>query len=130
MLVSIDPYRGARSAVRHLAELGHERIVHLTGPARATDSIERVMALGVMSAFRERGLSVPRDVSVVGFDDVPEAAYLYPPLTTVRQDFAALGQLMMHKILVSLEEDEPPTIDTPIPTHLVVRDSTRERRPQ
>lgn len=178
MLVSIDQYRGARSAVRHLAELGHERIVHLTGPARATDSIERVqgwrdevaewglrvpepvvgdwtaesgyrigqqldmqpgdavfasndlMALGVMSAFRERGLSVPRDVSVVGFDDVPEAAYLYPPLTTVRQDFAALGQLMMQKILVSLEEDEPPTIDTPIPTHLVVRESTRERKPQ
>ncbi len=174
-LVSIDQYRGARSAVRHLAELGHERIVHLAGPARATDSIERVqgwrdevaewrlrvpepvvgdwtaesgyrlglqvdvrpgdavfasndlMAIGAMSAMRERGLSVPDDVSVVGFDDIPEAAYLFPPLTTVRQDFAALGELMIQKLLVSLEEGEPATPDTPLPTRLIVRESSRAR---
>ncbi len=175
VLVSIDQYRGARSAVRHLAELGHERILHVTGPARATDSIERVqgwrdevaewhlrvpepivgdwtaesgytigrridvrpgdavfasndlLAMGLMSAFRERGLVVPDDISVVGFDDVPEAAYLYPPLTTVRQDFAALGELMMQKVLLALEEPGPPSVDTPLPTRLVVRESTRSR---
>ena len=174
--MSIDQYRGARSAVRHLAELGHDRIVHLAGPPRATDSIERVrgwrdelaertarasrspssatglpragyligkemevepgtavfasndhMAIGLMAALRERGLSVPEDVSVVGFDDVPEAGYLYPPLTTVRQDFAALGELIMQKVLLALEEDEPATPDTPLPTRLVVRESTRQR---
>ncbi|MDI1289954.1 MAG: LacI family DNA-binding transcriptional regulator [bacterium] len=175
ILVSIDQYRGARLAVRHLAELGHHRILHMMGPTGATDSIERVrgwrdelaewrlsapepmvgdwtadsgfqlgreievepgsavfasndlMAMGLMSALRERGLSVPGDVSVVGFDDVPEAAYLYPPLTTIRQDFAALGELMMQKILIALEEHEPTTSDTPMPTRLVVRDSTSQR---
>ena len=45
------------------------------------------MALGAMRALREAGRRVPRDVSVVGFDDVPEAAYYEPPLTTIRQDF-------------------------------------------
>ncbi len=173
LLVQIDQYRGARSAVRHLAELGHTRIAHLAGPARAADAVERVrgwrdelaerglpvvdliygdwtagggyaigremdiepgmaiftsndlMALGLMSALRERSLSVPDDVSIVGFDDIPEAAFLYPPLTTVRQDFAALGELMLQKVLVALEEGQDETTDTPLPTRLVVRESAR-----
>jgi DNA-binding LacI/PurR family transcriptional regulator len=50
------------------------------------------MALGAIRALRDAGLRVPEDVSVVGFDDVPEAAYFDPPLTTVHQDFAALGR--------------------------------------
>ncbi len=172
-LVSIDQYRGARAAVRHLAELGHTRIVHLAGPEQATDASERMrgwrdelaewrleavkplhgdwsaqsgftlgsqldfqsgdavfvgndqMAIGLMSALRHKGLSVPDDVSIVGFDDVPEAAYLFPPLTTVRQDFAALGQMLMQKVLVALEEGTADAVDTPLPTQLVIRDSTR-----
>ena len=173
-LVSIDQYRGARTAVRHLAELGHERILHIAGPQRASDSAERIRgyrdelaarrldvldpiygdwtaagghrlgtsldiepgtaifasndltALGLFSALREKGLRVPDDVSIVGFDDIPEAGYLYPPLTTVRQDFAALGQMMMHKVLLELEDPgQGGTSDTPLPTQLVVRDSTR-----
>jgi len=50
------------------------------------------MAIGVLRAFHERGVRVPQDVSVVGFDDIPESAYLIPPLTTVRQDFSAVGR--------------------------------------
>ena len=49
------------------------------------------MALGVLSALAELGFGVPTDVSVAGFDDVPDAAYFTPALTTVRQDFAALA---------------------------------------
>jgi DNA-binding LacI/PurR family transcriptional regulator len=49
------------------------------------------MALGLIRAMREAGLSVPDDVSVVGFDDIPEAGYYLPPLTTLRQDFAEVG---------------------------------------
>lgn len=84
------------------------------------------MAIGVLSALREAGLRVPEDVSIVGFDDVPEAGYLYPPLTTVRQEFAMLGELIMQKLLVAIEETDALTEDTPVPTHLVVRQSTRE----
>jgi DNA-binding LacI/PurR family transcriptional regulator len=50
------------------------------------------MALGAMGALAERGLRVPADVSIVGFDDVPEAGYYMPPLTTVRQDFGEVGR--------------------------------------
>jgi DNA-binding LacI/PurR family transcriptional regulator len=50
------------------------------------------MALGVLRAFAEAGRQVPVDVSVVGFDDIPEAPFMIPPLTTVRQDFGALGR--------------------------------------
>jgi Transcriptional regulators len=82
------------------------------------------MSIGLMSALRERGLSVPDDVSVVGFDDLPEAPYLFPPLTTVRQDFAALGSLMMQKVLLAVEEPDSAAESTPLPTTLVVRAST------
>ncbi len=82
-------------------------------------------ALGLLSALRERGLRAPKDISVVGFDDVPESAFFFPPLTTVRQDFAALGRQMMQKVLLALEESEDATPDTPLPTELIVRKSTR-----
>jgi DNA-binding LacI/PurR family transcriptional regulator len=85
------------------------------------------MAIGLIRAQLEAGRRVPEDVSVVGFDDIPEAGYLYPPLTTVRQDFAALGELIMQKVLIAVEEPEAATEDTPLPTHLIVRQSTRAR---
>ena len=49
------------------------------------------MALGVLRALHEAGRQVPDEVSVVGFDDIPEAAFLIPPLTTIHQDFATSG---------------------------------------
>jgi DNA-binding LacI/PurR family transcriptional regulator len=57
------------------------------------------MALGVMRALAERGLRVPADVSVVGFDDVPEAGYYLPPLTTVRQDFGEVGRKALNTLI-------------------------------
>jgi len=59
------------------------------------------MAIGVLRALHEAGRRVPGDVSVVGFDDVPEAPYLLPPLTTVRQDFAELGR---HSLALLVEQ--------------------------
>ena len=56
------------------------------------------MALGVLAAFREAGVRVPEDVSVVGFDDIPEAAFFSPPLTSLRVDFAALGRRMLVRV--------------------------------
>jgi DNA-binding LacI/PurR family transcriptional regulator len=61
------------------------------------------MALGVQLALHEAGRSVPDDVSVVGFDDVPEAGFYIPPLTTVRQDFAELGRMSVERLLAAIE---------------------------
>jgi len=66
---------------------GRKRRLPFTAVFAANDQ----MALGVIHAFREAGLDVPRDVSIVGFDDIPESAHFWPPLTTVRQDFGDLG---------------------------------------
>lgn len=61
------------------------------------------MALGVLRAFKEAGVRVPDDVSVVGVDDQPESGYFTPPLTTVRQDFEELGRRCMDIMLSSIE---------------------------
>lgn len=63
------------------------------------------MALGLLRRVHEVGREVPRDLSVVGFDDIPEAAYFTPPLTTVRQDFAELGRRCLHLLLGRIEGD-------------------------
>lgn len=80
------------------------------------------MALGLIHAVREAGLSVPGDVSIVGFDDIPEAAHFWPPLTTVRQDFGELGRRGVAMLLNDLTEDTA-TVKTIIPD-LIVREST------
>ncbi|PYY37420.1 LacI family transcriptional regulator [Curtobacterium sp. MCPF17_046] len=61
------------------------------------------MALGVLHAFAEEGLRVPDDIAVVGFDDIPEAAHFTPPLTTVRQDFQAMGERVLASARALLE---------------------------
>ncbi|WP_243639382.1 LacI family DNA-binding transcriptional regulator [Streptacidiphilus pinicola] len=66
------------------------------------------MALGVLRALHEAGRRVPEEVSVVGFDDIPEAAYLTPPLTTVRQDFAQLGRRGLELLLQRVEAPAAP----------------------
>jgi DNA-binding LacI/PurR family transcriptional regulator len=85
------------------------------------------LALGVLHAFTERGVRVPQDISVVGFDDIPEAAHFTPPLTTVRQDFAALGRDIM-ATLVEILRDEEPVITPHTAATLVVRASTAPPR--
>ncbi|MEU3308570.1 LacI family DNA-binding transcriptional regulator [Nocardiopsis sp. NPDC006832] len=82
------------------------------------------MALGVYEALRQRGLRVPDDVSVVGFDDLPEARWSSPPLTTVRQPLADMGRMAVRTIqrIVRAENIESSRIE--LATRLVVRDST------
>jgi DNA-binding LacI/PurR family transcriptional regulator len=86
------------------------------------------MALGVMRAVREAGLQVPDDVSIVGFDDIPEAAYFAPPLTTVRQEFLEVGTLSMAMLLQRLRGagDEP--MKQVVEPELVARASTAPPR--
>ena len=61
------------------------------------------MALGLLHAFSIRGIRVPHDVSLVGFDDIPEAAHYSPPLSTIRQDFAELGRRLMTAVSTEIE---------------------------
>ncbi|UPZ27574.1 LacI family DNA-binding transcriptional regulator [Streptomyces sp. LRE541] len=83
------------------------------------------MALGVLRALREAGVRTPQDVAVAGFDDIPESEFFAPPLTTVRQDFAAVGKRSIALLLDLIEGREPsgaPRIA--IEPQLVVRAST------
>ena len=81
------------------------------------------MALGLLRALHERGRRVPEEVSVVGFDDVPEAAYFWPPLTTVSQEFSALGQRAVALAIRALGGEAEPAIELVEP-ELAVRGST------
>jgi DNA-binding LacI/PurR family transcriptional regulator len=173
--VGVDQIAGARLATRHLLDLGHRTVHHVTGPADSKEARDRVegwraeltaagvpvpvclhgdwtpssgyeagrrlaarsrageeitavfmandqMALGLLAALHEEGLEAPRDVSVVGFDDLPEAPYLTPPLTTVRQDFAELGHRAVELVLARLAGRELHL--EPVPPVLLVRSST------
>jgi DNA-binding LacI/PurR family transcriptional regulator len=80
------------------------------------------MAIGMMHAARDLGLDVPGDVSIIGYDDIPEAAHLWPPLTTIRQDFAELGRRCL---TVLLGDEAAPTSIVP---ELVVRGTTAPPR--
>jgi DNA-binding LacI/PurR family transcriptional regulator len=81
------------------------------------------MALGVLRALHERGRSIPREISIVGFDDIPEAQYFTPPLTTVRQDFGEMGRSSLRLLLDLMQSGQPPSRLTIAP-ELIVRRST------
>lgn len=176
-LVSIDETLGARLATRHLLELGHRTVHHVSGPDGWLGTEARIdgwraeladagrvahrpisgdwtslsgyragtelaedpdvtavfvandqMALGVYRALAEAGRSIPQDVSVVGFDDTPEAACYHPGLTTVRLDFAEVGRQCVDRLLRRIRgEDLEPT--EAVRPHLVMRASTAPPRP-
>ena len=87
------------------------------------------MALGLMHAAADLGVSVPGDLSIVGFDDIPEAKHFAPPLTTIRQDFSWLGTRAIDVLVSQLEGEQvaSPT-EYPVP-QLLVRQSTAPPRP-
>jgi DNA-binding LacI/PurR family transcriptional regulator len=84
------------------------------------------MALGLLRAFTEAGVIVPKDVHVAGFDDVPEAAYFNPPLTTVRQDFIEVGRRTFRQLAARIAGREPQMHDL-VQAELIVRESTGPR---
>ncbi|WHT22513.1 LacI family DNA-binding transcriptional regulator [Crossiella sp. CA-258035] len=171
-LVTVDQAAGAFAATKHLLDVGHKTVWHVSGPADWFDAAGRVsgwqraldlagaevppvlpadwsaaagyqagqmlarmpevtavfaandhLALGVLRAMSERGRRVPWEVSVVGFDDVPEAAYFIPPLTTVRPDFAAVARETLGLLLAQVSEGETAEPCRTIAPDLVVRES-------
>ncbi|GAA2064615.1 LacI family DNA-binding transcriptional regulator [Streptomyces cheonanensis] len=173
-VVDTDQAGGTREAVRHLLDLGHRTVWHISGPAESFAAQRRArawratleeagrevpplaagdwsaesgyraglllarnpectavfaandqMALGLLRALHEAGRSVPHDVSVVGFDDIPEAGSFPPPLTTVHQDFAEVGRRCVAGVLRKMREEHAPERGTTlVPTHMVIRHST------
>jgi DNA-binding LacI/PurR family transcriptional regulator len=82
------------------------------------------MAVGVLRAFHEHGRAVPEDISLVGFDDIPEAAYFNPPLTTIRQDFGEVGRRSLALLLDQIESGERAAARHVVETTLIVRSSS------
>lgn len=171
----LDQEMGGYLATRHLINLGHRRIAHITGPQDHDDAQQRLAgyrralqeaglaadpalvvqgdfmesgglmamsrlidsgesftavfaandqsAYGARMALYRRGVRVPDDVSVVGFDDLPASAYLTPPLTTVRQPIYEVG-LYAARTLLGLMGHPVEPITLP-PMELVVRETTR-----
>ncbi len=85
------------------------------------------MALGLIHGLWTRGIRVPADVSVVGFDDLPDAAHFLPPLTTVRQDFDALGRSVLGAVIAAIHGEAAPAVMR-IRPELIVRRSTSAPR--
>ncbi len=172
-VVAVDQYAGAVSATRHLLDLGHQTVWHISGPSDWLETQERIdgwratlesarsvpppllvgdwtarsgydlgrrlaadrdvtavfaandqMALGVLRAMHEAGRAVPEQVSVVGFDDIPEAPFFTPSLTTVRQDFIEVGSRSLLALVRSIETGDRVVADSRVPTELVIRAST------
>ena len=82
------------------------------------------MALGLLRALHEAGRTAASAVSVVGFDDCPEAAYFIPPLTTIRQDFMEVGRRALNLMLEEIESGSRSAACDPVPPEMVVRQST------
>lgn len=104
---------------------------YAAGPALAAGDVTAVfaanddMAIGVIRALLEAGKRVPGDVSVVGFDDTPVAAYVTPPLTTVRQPFDAMAAEGLRLLVHAIEHPQADDLDPGAPPlELVVRGST------
>jgi LacI family transcriptional regulator len=108
------------------AKSGYDAIMSLGTGLEATVVVAAndQMALGAMLALGELGLRVPDDVSVTGVDDIPEAAYFSPPLTTLRVDFIAQGRAQVRELLALVEQAPPQRRPPSLQTELVIRAST------
>jgi LacI family transcriptional regulator len=115
-------------------EPGHLATQELLGrncPFSAIFSFNDISAVGAITALREAGLQVPRDVSIVGFDDVLFAASSHPPLTTVRQPLRQMGQMAATTLLGLIQGDagcNPGSVITVYPELIVRRSTTRFTR--
>jgi LacI family transcriptional regulator len=108
-------------------ETGHRamaRLLELDEPPTAVVTASDLMALGAIRAVAEAGLSVPHDVSIVGFDDIQLAGHVNPPLTTLRQDKAGLGAEAGRALIALIDgkTDLPEAVTLPV--ELIVRGST------
>jgi LacI family transcriptional regulator len=121
-----DPALVAESDFRNgrVTEVAAAALLDLADPPTAIFAFNDNVAVGVMSAARARGLSIPDDLSVVGFDDSVHAAIVTPALTTVRQPLAEMGRMAVSLLLRLLENQRVDALRIQLATKLVVREST------
>jgi DNA-binding LacI/PurR family transcriptional regulator len=100
-----------------------KRLLELKLPVTAVISANDNMALGALRALHEAGLVVPQDVSLVGFEDIPEAAFFNPPLTTVRQSYVQLGMTGFEYLMRLMDDPETPLQQHMISPKVIFRES-------
>jgi len=101
-----------------------ERLLALKKRPTAVFAANDQSAFGVMALLQERGVSIPEDISVVGFDDVPAASEMHPALTTVRQPIDELGRAAINALLARVAGLDAAATHMTLPTELIVRKST------
>jgi LacI family transcriptional regulator len=105
-----------------------ERLLSLPEPPSAIFAANDEMAFGAIDAAASRGLKVPDDVSIVGFDDIPTSSHVFPRLTTIRQPYEALAECAVREVVAMIEGRVPAAARIAFATELVVRDSTAALR--
>ena len=107
---------------------GGHALFGLDEPPTAIFASNDVMAMGAMDAAHNRGLRIPDDVSILGFDDIPQAQNVRPALTTVRQPLEKMGRVATQMLLDLLNDPQKDVSRVELPTELVVRDSCQAPR--
>jgi len=102
---------------------GATALLDLPVPPTAIFASNDVMAMGCMDAVRNRGLRVPDDVSIVGFDDIPQASLVRPALTTINQPLEKMGRVATQVLLDLLKHPEKEADRIELPTELIIRNS-------
>jgi LacI family transcriptional regulator len=99
-------------------------------PPTAIFASNDLSAFGAMDAARECGFSIPEDISIIGFDDIPQASLVFPKLTTVRQPLEQMGVMAVKMLLERIEGQSCFPQRVTLPTQLIIRDSCRPYQPQ
>ena len=104
-----------------------QKLLAKGGHFTALFAFNDVSAIGAIRALRDAGMEVPDDVAVVGFDDIPSAAYNTPSLTTIRQPLRRMGEIAAQTLLQRLRQKEPGPQEVAVEPELVIRESTTTR---
>lgn len=91
-------------------------------PFDAIFAASDTIAIGAMKALREHGMDIPKDVAIVGFDDIPAAGMAHPPLTTIQQDYRMAGEILVDSLLKQIRNE--PASTAVLPAKLIVRQSS------
>ncbi|MCL4868462.1 MAG: LacI family transcriptional regulator [Anaerolineae bacterium] len=108
---------------------GANHLLDLASPPTAIFASSDLIAMGVMDAARGRGIKIPTDLSLIGFDDIPMSAVLIPQLTTVRQPLDEMGRRATQILLDLIQKPEAKQTSVVLATELILRESTAPPRP-